>query len=212
MLRHGLSYLATSVPQPRPIYRLFVCSSAVTSPIDLSTDLKAVKSSILIFLALISLAPVLRTLTAATSSDSIWALSAILFIIHALLADYTPQKPDAHVRERCVFGFISCQFRSHLKLIPSLTSVLSMNAAVSGSAVLASRLITDIAVFALILFSVQAFALFPILRRRLQVLIRPHLFHTLYLSVLSLDGSCDYTAPFDNSFGPLLPPTHGLTF
>lgn len=51
----------------------------------------------------------------------------------------------------------------------SLTSVLSMNAAVSASVVLASRLTTDVAVFALILFSVQAFALFPLLRHRLQV-------------------------------------------
>lgn len=52
---------------------------------------QAVKSSILLFLALASLAPVLRTLTAATSDDSIWALSAILFILHALLADYAPE-------------------------------------------------------------------------------------------------------------------------
>lgn len=50
-----------------------------------------------------------------------------------------------------------------------LTSVLSMNAAISSSVVLASRLANDLAVFALVLFSVQAFALFPMLRRRLQV-------------------------------------------
>ncbi|KAF7320325.1 Phosphatidylinositol N-acetylglucosaminyltransferase [Mycena kentingensis (nom. inval.)] len=106
---------------------------------------KAVKSSILIFLALMSLSPVLRTLTAATSSDSIWALSASLFALNALLADYSA---TSNRSER-------------------LTSVLSMNAAVSASVVLASRLPSDLAVFALILFSVQAFALFPRLRRRL---------------------------------------------
>lgn len=44
-----------------------------------------------------------------------------------------------------------------------------MNAAISSSVVLASRLANDLAVFALVLFSVQAFALFPMLRRRLQV-------------------------------------------
>jgi len=55
--------------------------------------------------------------------------------------------------------------------LPRLTSVLSMNAAVSASVVLASRLCTDVAVFALALFSVEAFALFPMLRQRLQVLI-----------------------------------------
>ncbi len=43
-----------------------------------------------------------------------------------------------------------------------------MNAAVSASVVLASRLTTDVSVFALMLFSIQAFALFPMLRHRLQ--------------------------------------------
>lgn len=44
-----------------------------------------------------------------------------------------------------------------------------MNAAMSSSVVLASRLSEDLAVFALMLFSVQVFALFPMLRQRLQV-------------------------------------------
>ncbi|KAG6916601.1 hypothetical protein DXG01_006158 [Tephrocybe rancida] len=131
-------------------------------------DRKTIKSSILIFLALMSLSPVLRTLTAATSSDSIWALSAMLFILNALLADYSVQSDDAPVHE-------------------GLTSVLSMNAAISASVVLASRLTTDVDVFALILFSVQAFALFPMLRHRLQgfsTLVQASL--TLGLSALSL--------------------------
>lgn len=61
---------------------------------------KALKSSILVFLALLALSPVLRTLTAATSSDSIWALSASLFILNALLADYTSAKRGNQIRER----------------------------------------------------------------------------------------------------------------
>lgn len=44
-----------------------------------------------------------------------------------------------------------------------------MNAAISSSVVLASRLSDDLSVFALVLFAVQLFALFPMLRRRLQV-------------------------------------------
>ncbi|PPQ80841.1 hypothetical protein CVT25_001966 [Psilocybe cyanescens] len=113
-----------------------------------ATHLKALKSSIMMFLALMSLSPVLRTLSAATSSDSIWALSVVLFSLNALLADYTATKPeDSH---------------------EGLSSVLSMNAAVSASVVLASRLSTDVSVFALMLFSIQSFALFPILRHRLQ--------------------------------------------
>jgi phosphatidylinositol glycan class C protein len=46
-----------------------------------------------------------------------------------------------------------------------------MNAAISSSVVLASRLSDDLSVFALILFSVQLFALFPMLRHRLQVIL-----------------------------------------
>ncbi|KAG5638969.1 hypothetical protein H0H81_008189 [Sphagnurus paluster] len=69
--------------------------------LSLWVDIKAIKSSILIFLALLSLSPVLRTLTAATSSDSIWALSAVLFLLNALLADYSArQNPDGQVQER----------------------------------------------------------------------------------------------------------------
>ena len=43
-----------------------------------------------------------------------------------------------------------------------------MNAAISSSVVLASRLANDLAVFALIMFAVQGFTMFPILRQRLQ--------------------------------------------
>lgn len=50
-----------------------------------------------------------------------------------------------------------------------LSSVLSMNAAVSASVVLGSRLSTDASVFALMLFSILCFALYPLLRYRLQV-------------------------------------------
>jgi len=113
-----------------------------------TNHLKVMKSSIMMFLVLMSLSPVLRTLTAATSSDSIWALAASLFMLNALLADYTATQPqNAH---------------------EGLSSVLSMNAAVSASVVLASRLSTDVSVFALMLFSIESFALYPMLRHRLQ--------------------------------------------
>ncbi|KAH9057476.1 phosphatidylinositol N-acetylglucosaminyltransferase [Lactarius vividus] len=109
---------------------------------------RTVKASLLVFLALIALAPILRTLTAPTSADSIWALAAALFLVHAALADYTYSASPVQ-RE-------------------PLTSVLSINAAISATVVLASRLHDDLAVFALMLFSVEAFALFPRLRRRWQ--------------------------------------------
>ncbi|KII94361.1 hypothetical protein PLICRDRAFT_99714 [Plicaturopsis crispa FD-325 SS-3] len=129
---------------------------------------KTLKSSILVFLALMSLSPVLKTLTAATSSDSIWALSACLFVLNALLADYNTVQLNGKIRER-------------------LTSVLSINAAISSSVVLASRLRDDLAVFALILFAVQTFTLFPMLRHRLQA--TPTVLQailTVFLSTLSV--------------------------
>jgi len=129
------------------------------------THINSVKSSIVIFLALMSLSPVLRTLTAATSSDSIWALSAILLVSNAQLADYVPCIGQAQ---------------------KSLSSVLSVNAAISASVVLASRLNTDIAVLALILFALQSFAFFPVLRRSLQTSIIFQAFLTLGLSMSSL--------------------------
>ena len=70
----------------------------------LSIDAKTVKSSILAFLALLSLSPVMKTLTASTSSDSIWALAACLFILNALIADYSSPRPEIYTRERCGCG------------------------------------------------------------------------------------------------------------
>ncbi|KAI0724545.1 phosphatidylinositol N-acetylglucosaminyltransferase [Cerioporus squamosus] len=148
-------------------WELLECSSA-DSQTRYTNRAKTLKASILVFLALMSLSPVLKTLTAATSSDSIWALSACLFVLNALLADYTAMNPRSHQRER-------------------LTSVLSMNAAISSSVVLASRLSDDLAVFGLILFSVQSFALFPILRRRIQGTAKVlQVALTLLISALSL--------------------------
>ncbi|KAI0814948.1 phosphatidylinositol N-acetylglucosaminyltransferase [Irpex lacteus] len=142
---------------------------------------KAVKSSVLIFLALLALSPILRTLTAATSSDSIWALAASLFILNVLLADYTSLPVYSYSHER-------------------LSSVLSMNGAISASVVLASRLVDDISVFALMLFSIQSFALFPMLRRRLQTV--PAAFQ-LVLTVLLLGLSIYSTAPLSSTVASL---------
>ncbi|KAH8830582.1 phosphatidylinositol N-acetylglucosaminyltransferase [Flagelloscypha sp. PMI_526] len=139
-------------------------SRTATAEQKFERRVKTLKSSILIFLSLMSLAPVLRTLTAATSSDSIWALSAFLFLLNILLADYTPMDI------------------TDMEDIYRLSSVLSINAAVSSSVVLASRLSTDIGVFSLIFFSVQLFAMFPMLRRRLQA--SPPFFPLLFTAIL----------------------------
>lgn len=85
--------------------------TSVTVNWHVESGSKTVKSSILVFLALIALSPVLRTLSAATSSDSIWALSAGLFVLNALLADYSPGRLGDYVRGRLdgVFAIQSCK-------------------------------------------------------------------------------------------------------
>jgi len=113
-----------------------------------SSRSKAVKSSILVLLILVALSPVLRTLSAATSSDSIWPLAGVLFAINALFADYGGSK------------------RGPSSSAARLTSVLSINAALIASVVLASRLPDDSSVFAFTLLSVLMFGQLPMLRRR----------------------------------------------
>ncbi|KAG2159879.1 phosphatidylinositol N-acetylglucosaminyltransferase subunit C [Suillus bovinus] len=161
------------------LYEILSCSNPVRGTFTRSN---AIKSSLLVFLALMGLSPVLRTLTAATSSDSIWALSACLFLLNALLADYSSMKPVQ--QERWISATLT--LLSILIFRCRLSSVLSMNAAISSSVVLASRLPDDLAVFALVLFAVQLFALFPILRHQLQVTPQvAQILFTLTLCVLS---------------------------
>lgn len=61
-------------------------------------DATTILSSLILSLVLLALSPVLRTLTEATTSDSIWALAAVLFALNAILADYSAgpvvQVPD----------------------------------------------------------------------------------------------------------------------
>ncbi|KAF8309768.1 phosphatidylinositol N-acetylglucosaminyltransferase [Clavulina sp. PMI_390] len=147
---------------------------------------KTVKASLLVFLALMALTPILKTLTEATSSDSIWALAFVLFFLNVLLADYGRGGPSqnhlhpSHHSPRTTHPQTSPTSTesntSHARSTQRrttveprrLTSVLSMNAAISASVVLASRLRSHLAVFALVLLAVLLFALGPGIRQRLQ--------------------------------------------
>ncbi|KAI6007398.1 phosphatidylinositol N-acetylglucosaminyltransferase subunit C [Pisolithus albus] len=148
------------------VWEVLDYSSPSRGPLTRSSCFKVLKSSLLFFLTLMGLTPVLKTLTAATSSDSIWALSACQFLMNALLADYGYAKSGPQSQER-------------------LSSVLSMNAAISSSVVLASRLPDDLSVFSLVLFAVQLFALFPMLRHRFGA-VPPILQVTLTVSISAL--------------------------
>ena len=110
--------------------------------------LKTLKAAFLFFLTLMVLSPILKTLTSDTSDDTIWALTVCLFLMNLLLHDYGSSN-TTNIR---------------------YPGSLSTNAAIFASVLLASRLTSNLHVFGLILFAIEWFALFPILRRSLKVI------------------------------------------
>lgn len=106
----------------------------------------------ILLLLLYALSPVLKTLTEATTSDTIYPLAFILFGLHVCLAENilrTNEKQDTS--------------SSQLQQQGQLSSALSLNAATSASLVLASRLPHNAHVFALMFTAILAFAFFPAL-------------------------------------------------
>ncbi|KAJ3449711.1 phosphatidylinositol glycan [Anaeramoeba flamelloides] len=104
------------------------------------------KTFIILFLTLFSLSPVLRTLTKSISNDTIWALAIFLFFLHLFFQDYD-----------YLNGFKERFF-----------APFSLNAAIFGSVILASRLNSNFLVFILLAFSFQVFALSPLLRHSIK--------------------------------------------
>src|ERR1700761_1887996 len=109
-----------------------------TSFIQTYSDIgaKATKSSILVLLTLVALSPILRTLTSSTSSDSIWALAACLFLLNAFLTDHREATPGIQQSGRYVPDALKPSSQE-LNLLLRLSSVISVNAALSASVVLA---------------------------------------------------------------------------
>ena len=128
-----------------------------------------VKSAILIYAALLGLSPILKSLTESTSSDSIWALSTWLMLLHIFFFDYSGSSSTATA---------TTSTNNSAKFPASL----STNAALMASTVLASRLPSTTHVFSLTLFSIEVFGLFPVWRRCLRPISwRGHLCLTLLL-------------------------------
>ncbi|BGP44137.1 glycosylphosphatidylinositol anchor biosynthesis [Rhodotorula kratochvilovae] len=126
--------------------------------------------------ALYLLSPALKTLTRATTSDSIWALSGTLFAINAFLGDY-----------RAIPLTSSFRWSPHsagMARRAPLPSTISLTAALSGSTVLASRLSSNSAVFSLLLFATLWFGPLPLLRSSLPL--RPTLALTTILAAAAL--------------------------
>lgn len=92
------------------------------------------------------LAPIYCTLTRSISSDSIWALTASLLIVHLFLHDYSGStiRPPGALNN------------------PTLASNISLNASIVASVLIASRLPSRLHVFAIMLFSLQVFLFAPL--------------------------------------------------
>ncbi|ODV80001.1 phosphatidylinositol N-acetylglucosaminyltransferase [Suhomyces tanzawaensis NRRL Y-17324] len=106
-----------------------------------------VKSYGLIIFMLSILSPALKSLTRSTSSDSIWALSVILFLANTLLHDYGMNTSVASRTSSTVIEY---------------KPVVSTNITLSHSIVLASRFNSTSQVFSFILFSIQSNILLPL--------------------------------------------------
>ncbi|KAL3522290.1 hypothetical protein ACH5RR_015124 [Cinchona calisaya] len=92
------------------------------------------------------LSPIYHTLTRSISSDSIWALTAVLIILHLFLHNYSGSTVKAP-------GTLEN---------PTLTSNISLNASIVASLLIASRLPSRLHVFAIVLFSLQVFLFAPL--------------------------------------------------
>ncbi|KAL3649311.1 hypothetical protein CASFOL_005714 [Castilleja foliolosa] len=85
------------------------------------------------------LSPIYHTLTRSISSDSIWALTTFLIIIHLFLHDYSGSARGAL----------------------EYSNFISLNASIVASLLIASRLPSRLHVFAIVLFSLQVFLFVP---------------------------------------------------
>jgi len=106
------------------------------------------KSAILFLMIVLGMSPILKTLTEDTSSDSIWAMTVVCFVMNFAFNDYSGADPS---------------FKVH-----STTSSVALNAAIFASVMLASRLSTKTHVFGLMSLAVNWFGLFPLFRRYIQ--------------------------------------------
>lgn len=94
---------------------------------------------------LYALSPIYHTLTRSISSDSIWALTTMLVVIHLFLHDYT-----------------GCTVKAPGSVTnPTLSSNISLNTSIIASVLIASRLPSRQLVFAIVLFSLQVFLFAP---------------------------------------------------
>ncbi|CAO1623943.1 unnamed protein product [Sympodiomycopsis kandeliae] len=161
----------------------------------------------ILLLLLYSLSPVLKTLTEATTSDTIYPLSFMLFGLHICLADNT-LKPIPKAFASKTNGMTTSAAQAQQQQ-PQLFSALSLNAATSASLVLASRLPSNSHVFALMFSSILAFALFSSFTKRL---IQSNLIRLLVVLGLVVTAICASTLHSVRSTAMVITATNGFFF
>eukprot|EP00744_Colponema_vietnamica_P018229 GILI01025711.1.p1 GENE.GILI01025711.1~~GILI01025711.1.p1 ORF type:complete len:337 (+),score=56.60 GILI01025711.1:168-1178(+) len=130
-------YLLRILVEPAPPSALEIVSS--------------LKSGCILIFTLLSLSPVLQTLTRTYSNDTIYSLTITLSILHVFLFDYTYiVKPKTTFSES------------------AFTGAISLNAAMFAAVLLASRLPSIMHVFAFMFFSIQIYAFWPLVRRSIR--------------------------------------------
>ncbi|GAB6032165.1 hypothetical protein CHUAL_010816 [Chamberlinius hualienensis] len=121
------------------LYTLFSFAMRKNGKSDIIKDFKSTGFFLLFGC---TLAPILKTLTDTISTDTIYAMSTCMFLLHLVSHDYGIDG-----------AFVS--------------SSLSLNSALFSAVCLASRLGSIEDAFVLLTFSVEVFTLFPIFRRQL---------------------------------------------
>lgn len=113
------------------------------------------------------LSPVLRTLTETISTDTIYAMTILMFLIHLIFNKYG-----------------SSPF--------FLSDSLSITSSIFGSLMLASRLASPLHAFSLLTVAVQFFVLFPILLRRIhnKIIISKCLIIGILYSLMPISNIC----------------------
>ena len=123
------------------------------------TSLLNIKSSLIIIFTLLTLSPILRSLSMTTASDSIWTVSFWINIIYILTCATSSLSPSPHadeskIQEQSIFYDIN----DHSNNKPSN---LATNLLLANVAMLASRLDTTTDVFCFLLTAIQINVILP---------------------------------------------------
>ncbi|XP_026537620.1 phosphatidylinositol N-acetylglucosaminyltransferase subunit C [Notechis scutatus] len=113
------------------------------------------KNSVVFVAFTYGFSPILKTLTESISTDTIYAMSALMLLGHLIFYDYGA---NAAI----------------------VSSTLSLNMAIFASVCLASRLPRSLHAFVMVTFAIQIFALWPMLQKKLKAQ-TPHCYMTATL-------------------------------